>query len=504
MTALLLELWQEKKKECFLSGIVLLSVFIMAGLVLNHNWLSYLLRMEKQNVTQEVLGILSRNQFVAVLYCAIYVILSIVFVGHIWQAKREYQWLYLMVHVAFGILGCIGEMGLPTEEDILLHLLANSYYALAAVPLFLYLALLMEKCKNIFVPLVLMYCICGASHLIIHVFAGNPVAEEVAKVMGSVVFYVTLLALIIMMVIECRIGNRKMRSLLHISGYLLIIFFLFADIWWMIGKYDNFGSLLYDFWRYVQLGDWESLRIFYIQWFLALVCMVYVAYDYCVECYKDWMTVRLMKVKMDSALEYANKSQQYVEEVRKIKHDMNRHLAVLQIYLSEGKQRKAMEYLECLGVELEEATSVFHCKNMLVNFLVEKYRRRAEQENILFISEVQLPEKIGVEDADICSFLDNVLENAMEACADLENGKADIRLSIYLEKSILRVFCSNTYGGTREGEGEHYVTTKENKSIHGYGLLIMEKICDKYGGALSVQTENNRFCVRAAIPEEES
>ena len=504
MAAVLLVLWHERKKECLLSGIVMLSAFVMAGLVLNHNWLSYLLRMEKQNVTQEVLGILSRNQFVSVLYCAIYVILSIVFVGHIWQAKREYQWLYLMAHVGFGILGCIGEMGLPTDEYTVLNLLANSYYALAAVPLFLYLALLMKKCKNIFVPLVFTYCICGASQLIIRVLGGNSVAVEVAKMMGSCVFYVTLLALIVMIIIERYTGNSKMKMLLRISIYALIVFFLFADLWWILGEYNNAGSLFYDFWRCVQLGDWEALRIFYIQWFLALVCMVYVAYDYCLGWYRDLMTVRLMKVKMESALEYANKSQQYVEEVRKIKHDMNRHLAVLQIYLSEGKQREAMEYLESLGIELEEATSVFHCKNMLVNFLVEKYRRRAEQENILFISEVQLPEKIGVEDADICSFLDNVLENAMEACADLENGKADIRLSIYLEKSILRVFCSNTYGGTREGEGEHYVTTKENKSIHGYGLLIMEKICDKYGGALSVQTENNRFCVRAAIPEEES
>ena len=183
---------------------------------------------------------------------------------------------------------------------------------------------------------------------------------------------------------------------------------------------------------------------------------------------------------------------------------MNRHLGALQIYLSEGKQDEAMEYLESLGVELDEAAAVFHCKHMLVNFLVEKYRRRAEQENILFVSEVQLPEKIGVDDADICSFLDNVLENAMEACAELKKGTADIRLKICLEKSILRVYCSNTYSGTRETVGEHYETTKENKSVHGYGLLIMEKICDKYGGALSVKTENNRFCVKAAIPEEES
>lgn len=504
MTSVLLELWHDRKKECLLSGIVLLSAFIMSGLVLNHNWLSYLLRIEKQNVTQEVLAILSRNQFLAVLYCAIYVILSIVFVGHIWQAKKEYQWLYLMAHVAFGILGCIGEMGLPNEEDTLLHLLANSYYALAAVPLFLYLALLMEKCRNLFVPLVFMYCICGASQMIIHVFGGNPVAVEVAKVMGSGVFYMTLLALIIMIIIERCSGNKKMKTLLRIFVNALIIFFFFADVWWMMGEYDNAGSLLHDFWRYVQLGDWESIRIFYIQWFLALVCMVYVAYDYCVRWYKDWMTVRLMKIKMESALEYANKSQQYVNEVRKIKHDMNRHLGALQIYLSEGKQDEAMEYLESLGVELDEAASVFHCKHMLVNFLVEKYRRRAEQENILFVSEVQLPEKIGVDDADICSFIDNVLENAMEACAELKKGTADIRLKICLEKSILRVYCSNTYSGTRETVGEHYETTKENKSVHGYGLLIMEKICDKYGGALSVKTENNRFCVKAAIPEEES
>lgn len=42
-------------------------------------------------------------------------------------------------------------------------------------------------------------------------------------------------------------------------------------------------------------------------------------------------------------------------------------------------------------------------------------------------------------------------------------------------------------------------TSKENKKLHGYGIMNMEKVAKSYNGLIKLQCENNEFIVRATI-----
>lgn len=502
--AVFLSIWEKRRRELIITILILLSAGAFAYLITSHDWISYLQQQGQNEISYEELALLSRNQFIGVIYCVMYLGFSLLFLGHVWKEQFDYKWLLLMAHAMLGIFGCLGNAVVSSEQSEFLQLLVSGYYALAPVPLFLYLAFMMKKCRNWFVPLILMYCICSSAYLILVSFSAGSAVSAVAYDMSTGTFYVTLLGLIVMSLLERRAGNLKMKQLTKICTISLAGFVVLVDISFISGQYREAGNTFYYFWKFALTGDFEGLRTFYVQWMLAIVCMVYVAIDYIGKWYGEWMSFRLMKVRMESAVEYADKSNQYAEEVRRIKHDIQKHLSVLHMYLQEEKNAEAVNYLDSLELELQAAVAQIHCQNILINFLVEKYRKKAEQMGVIFTADIRLPEKIGVEETDICSLLDNMLENAIEGSSHVEKGTGDIHLKMYLEKDVLRIRCSNLFQGQLEQQDGRYKTTKENKSVHGYGLQIMDKICEKYGGALSVQAENNRFCVNAAVPEQEN
>ena len=43
-------------------------------------------------------------------------------------------------------------------------------------------------------------------------------------------------------------------------------------------------------------------------------------------------------------------------------------------------------------------------------------------------------------------------------------------------------------------------TTKRDKAYHGYGMKSVKMLCDKYGGEMSIHTENSVFNLNILFP----
>jgi sensor histidine kinase YesM len=61
---------------------------------------------------------------------------------------------------------------------------------------------------------------------------------------------------------------------------------------------------------------------------------------------------------------------------------------------------------------------------------------------------------------------------------------------------------SNTYEGERIKKGENeYISTKDNKRMHGIGLITVKNIVKKYRGSVDICDEGNIFDVVVYIRE---
>ena len=121
-----------------------------------------------------------------------------------------------------------------------------------------------------------------------------------------------------------------------------------------------------------------------------------------------------------------------------------------------------------------------YCQNNLLQAILEGKRLRAEQEHIQISYEILLPEKISIDTADLSSIFFNLLDNAIEACNASGNPDPEIRLSANISNGFLTVYMHNTKNPIQTFT---HKTTKSEPGSHGYGLSIIEDICQKYNGS---------------------
>ena len=107
-------------------------------------------------------------------------------------------------------------------------------------------------------------------------------------------------------------------------------------------------------------------------------------------------------------------------------------------------------------------------------------------------------------DFDLCTIFGNVLDNAVEACAQISNPQ---RRYIHLRRKELEGFyvftLSNSYEGERKRTSAFFRSTKKDADRHGYGLSNASAALERYGGVLSVtdQKEIHEFQVNLMLPK---
>lgn len=92
--------------------------------------------------------------------------------------------------------------------------------------------------------------------------------------------------------------------------------------------------------------------------------------------------------------------------------------------------------------------------------------------------------------SDICALFGNALENAIEAVLKLEN-KEDriISFQVRQNRGMLIVTVDNYFSGRMNFVQDLPETTKKDPENHGYGLKSIRMVAEKYGGEMTVMTD---------------
>ena len=117
---------------------------------------------------------------------------------------------------------------------------------------------------------------------------------------------------------------------------------------------------------------------------------------------------------------------------------------------------------------------------------------------IAFRVSALLPESLSIDEGDLCGFLFNLLDNALEAAAKVPHG--EIICSLQIRQQYLAIRCENIYDGTVHTDSAgNLLTTKDDPAEHGFGLMKMRSIAEKYGSVLDISYDKNRFTVMTAL-----
>lgn len=140
-------------------------------------------------------------------------------------------------------------------------------------------------------------------------------------------------------------------------------------------------------------------------------------------------------------------------------------------------------------------TAQCHSGNDIVDAIINSKLAEAQVKKIQFTYMANLHIPIQIDPVDLCGVLANQLENAFEACMQTSDpSERAVHAEIKQVQSFVILRVENTVLSDPFTDNPDLHSTKQNSSTpHGYGLLNIRSIAQKYEGTLRMEFSNDRF-----------
>ena len=181
----------------------------------------------------------------------------------------------------------------------------------------------------------------------------------------------------------------------------------------------------------------------------------------------------------------------YMDNTRHLRHDFRQHLHVIAGLTEAGQLEELKSYLHQYESELSDQRPTL-CANAAVDALAGHYDSEAKQQNTPVEWKLELPRQLSIPEADLCTILGNLLENALHASQKLPPDQRLVRvMARMLSPAMLGLVVENNYDGVLKKQRGILHSTKHEGT--GIGLVSIETAVRKYNGSLTIETKNHIF-----------
>ncbi len=185
-----------------------------------------------------------------------------------------------------------------------------------------------------------------------------------------------------------------------------------------------------------------------------------------------------------------------IETINMKCHDLRHHIREIQ----QNSGNTGSGFLEEVAQSISIYDSLTKTGSDALDVVLTEKKLRAESAKIQMTIMADGLAVQGMAETDIYSLFGNLLDNAIEYENTLpETEKRFISVVVKKQLGLVSIRVENYFEGKLYMENGLPVTTKGDRSFHGYGLKSVRKIVDKYGGTLSVSSSDSMFHVNILL-----
>jgi hypothetical protein len=178
-------------------------------------------------------------------------------------------------------------------------------------------------------------------------------------------------------------------------------------------------------------------------------------------------------------------------------HDLKHQIRRLRVSQEDIDRRELQEIENAIGIY----DSVARTHNDALDVILTEKSMYCEKENIRLTCMAQGEGLCFMSSTDIYSLFGNALDNAIEAVLQMQDpGKRSISINIRENRQMIVIHMENYFSGRIVMEDGLPVTTKDNRSCHGFGTRSIQRITEKYQGLMSIHTDGDIFYLDIVIP----
>lgn len=199
--------------------------------------------------------------------------------------------------------------------------------------------------------------------------------------------------------------------------------------------------------------------------------------------------------QIENQIDYYNKINKIYDEFRSFRHDFKNHLICLRSLLSENEVEKAVDYIN----DIEKISAVdkkaFNTGSIIIDALLSEKKDKAIESGTNLIFNGYVPTK-GISNVDLCIILSNAIDNAIEACTkDSNNSHKQIEINSDYKQGYYFLVIKNPIFDKVSMKNNKFVTSKNDKTLHGYGIANIIRTVKKYNGKVDISSADDTFTV---------
>lgn len=396
--------------------------------------------------------------------------------------RKKYKYGWLLYYIAITYLFCMSKYNNITEIYFVTYFL----YYIRIVP-FLWSKYGMNLKIAIFIIFYEEMEALISSNISIIIFAlsknsiNQYLLDDLYAMVAAVIFLITFLLIL---------HFRKSRMLdiwfanLTIREYLLLILTIY-----ILGNIES----------EICLGEgYSSLMRVLMLTLTLLTCIIIIRVIIIKEKnYSMDNIIAILGEQMEKLTGHYNELNKKEIQLRQFRHDTKNLLLALYSMIENGKNDKALNYIEKIETMYQKTTKAYDTGNFIADALISYKAHEAEKFNTKIYFNGIMPDS-KVSDVDMVILLSNILDNALEACEKIE-GEKKITINSVINKQIWVLTVKNPVKENININMNQLETSKENKKLHGYGIINMEKVADSYNGLLKLECYNGEFFVRVTL-----
>lgn len=208
--------------------------------------------------------------------------------------------------------------------------------------------------------------------------------------------------------------------------------------------------------------------------------------------------IMMIEMRNEKILNHYKRLEDSQERVYQLYHDLKKHLNVVNMMENNSDVN---EYLKKCFDGIQDMEGKFQTGNHYIDMILYDEWKKANEQGISVQLAVEKGSLEKIELQDIIIILGNALENAREACQKkMENdGKAYMQLKVMKMANQVLIIMSNNYIGEISRKDNVFITSKQDKTLHGIGMKSIRSSVEKYQGEMDVSIRENKFILKIML-----
>ncbi|MDP4098857.1 GHKL domain-containing protein [Paenibacillus sp. P96] len=234
----------------------------------------------------------------------------------------------------------------------------------------------------------------------------------------------------------------------------------------------------------------EKNMYYFVSIFGLLLLNVFIVYifDNIVEKFQLIHQNTQLQNQMDYQDANYEKTVHSFKNIKRIIHDTNQQFLYIEECIKRNELEQAREHIKVTLNKIEDAYHRVNTGNLVIDALVTNTLNIGQANGIKIDTRLSLyDQEMPIERYDLCVVLGNMLDNALEASKKVRIADDRyILIKIHSNESALFLHILNHV----EHETTALRSQKSNPEYHGLGLTNISRICEKYGGHMTIESNN--------------